>query len=62
MMAEIEAKAFMTAQDLQNRTIQYNAAHDVYNCFSDDEAAKTIIDMMTNNGLLEEEEEPDELR
>lgn len=60
MMGEIENLHFETAQDLQNRVIEYNAAHYVYECYSNKDAADTILKMMINNGQLEEEEEPND--
>lgn len=51
---------FETAQDLQNRTIEYNAAHYVFACFSDEGATDTILKMMADHGQLEEEEEPND--
>lgn len=60
MMDEIEGLHFNTAQDLQNRTIEYNAAIHVYKCFSDEDAANTIIELMNAHGLLEEEDDQNE--
>lgn len=60
MMGEIEGRHFATAQDLQNRTIEYNAAIHVYKCFSDEDATNTIIELMSTHGLLEEEDDQNE--
>jgi hypothetical protein len=60
MMDEIENLHFNTAQDMQNRTIEYNAAQYVYKCFSDEDATNTIIELMSAHGLLEEEEDQNE--
>lgn len=60
MMGEIETINFATAQDLQNRVSEYNVARYVYECLSDEDSANTIIDLLLNHGLLEEEEEPND--